>query len=238
MTTLTHRADDLFVNASTRLPIALVLDCSWSMSGDVRRGAAPLTRGEPIADLNRGVRSFFDAIDDDDDARYAAEVAIVSFAGDAQLDRDFAHLRGDAPPQLECRGRGTSLGAGVELALQHLEARKDRYKSTGVEYYQPWMVIMTDGRPTDEAHRQLAPDLRARIAARKLMVLPIAIGGLADQRALQLLTGMAPQQLDNTQFADFFTWLSASAVAVSRGVVNDGVSFDDLLASARPWSMS
>ncbi len=47
------------------------------------------------------------------------------------------------------------MGAGVEQALNILEKRKAEYSSKGVDYYQPWMVLMTDGYPTDDTSNPL-----------------------------------------------------------------------------------
>ena len=35
----------------------------------------------------------------------------------------------------------------VMQALKLLETRKKEYVDAGVDYYQPWMVIMSDGQP-------------------------------------------------------------------------------------------
>ena len=37
------------------------------------------------------------------------------------------------------------MGEGVDLALNLLEQRKAAYKATGVDYYQPILVLMSDG---------------------------------------------------------------------------------------------
>lgn len=69
------RKQDLVENPTPRVAICLVLDTSGSMSG------------EPVAELNEGVKVFFDAIRGDETARYAAEICIVTFgeAGAAKL---------------------------------------------------------------------------------------------------------------------------------------------------------
>lgn len=41
----------------------------------------------------------------------------------------------------------TCMGEGLSLALDLLEKRKTKYKATGVDYYQPILVVMSDGLP-------------------------------------------------------------------------------------------
>ena len=54
--------EDLYDNPTPRVPVALCLDCSGSMYG------------APIAELNEGVKTFYHAIDEDEIARFSAEI--------------------------------------------------------------------------------------------------------------------------------------------------------------------
>lgn len=72
----------------------------------------------------------------------------------------------------------TCMGEGLSLALDLLEKRKTKYKATGVDYYQPILVVMSDGLPNgnrrvwDEAVERI----RALCASRKLSVVAVGIG--------------------------------------------------------------
>ena len=127
--------EDLYDNPTPRVPVALCLDCSGSMYG------------APIAELNEGVKTFYHAIDEDEIARFSAEICVVTF-GPAQLAADYATLdvRPD-PPILSASGN-TPMGEAVKIALDSLDERKKMYKDSGVDYYQPWLVIMTNQTET------------------------------------------------------------------------------------------
>jgi len=129
------RQQDLVSNPTTRLPVCLCLDVSYSMSGN------------PIRELQKGVEYFFKAIKDDEIARYSVELSIVVFQSDATVILNFANIDRQRIPSLSANG-STSMGKGVNLALDILEERKKEYSDKGVDYYQPWMVLMTDGYPT------------------------------------------------------------------------------------------
>jgi uncharacterized protein YegL len=45
------------------------------------------------------------------------------------------------------------MGAGIEKALDMIEARNAIYRASGVAYYRPWLLIITDGAPTDDVSR-------------------------------------------------------------------------------------
>lgn len=106
-----------------------------------------------IQSMCEGIQLFYDAILADDVARSAAEICIVTFGGNKpELIVDFGtvYLQEDecknVIPSLEANGE-TPMGETVNLALDCLENRKQKYKSVGNDYFQPWLVLMTDGEP-------------------------------------------------------------------------------------------
>jgi len=214
MPTLDIGADDLVDNPTPRVPVSLCLDTSGSMGG------------APIQELVRGVNLFYDAIDEDNDAHDSAEINIVEFNTAAGLVHDFASIeRLSRISSLSASG-ATAMGAGVNLALDSLEKRKATYSQSGVLYYQPWLVLMTDGAPTDniEVAVKRVVDL---VEAKKLTVFPIGIGSGADMKTLARFSpNRPPLRLDGLKFNEFFEWLSKSVARVSRSTPGDAVKLD------------
>ncbi|AFI04630.1 vWA domain-containing protein [Helicobacter cetorum] len=203
--------DEEALNPNTRVPVCLCLDISSSMSG------------APIDELNKGVQEFYKAINDDDDAKDSAEVCIVTFNSSTQVLEPFSSIKGNfTPPTLYASGM-TAMGAGVELALNELEKRKAYYKSNGIDYYQPFMVLMTDGEPTDYINQatQKTCDLEAQ---KKLTILPIGIGGANMQILGQFSQLRQPMKLHGLDFKAFFQWLSKSVSVVSSSTAGNAVN--------------
>ncbi len=193
--------NDLIENPSPRCPVALVLDTSGSMGG------------EPIEQLNVGAQIFIDEVKRDDLARWSVDLAVFTAGGDARCLLDFTNaeqIAGIAP--MHASG-GTPLGEATRLALNHLQARKEQYKKTGVPYYQPWLVIISDGAPTDY-WQDAAQEARELSANSKLVSLPIAVQG-ADMQILSAFSSKPAIALDNLKFRELFQWLSASMARVS-----------------------
>lgn len=214
------RQEDLIENPTARVPICLVLDVSTSMDG------------EPIRELNDGVRLFFDAIRADDVAQYAAEICIVTFGDTVTKKLDFMSVDRQEVPPLYASGM-TPMGEGVTHALNLLEVRKSDYKRAGVDYYQPWMVIMTDGVPTDDISAAAA-QIRSLVAEKKLTVFPIAIGKGANLDTLAKLSPTRPPlRLLGLNFREFFTWLSRSVSRVSQSTPGESVELD--AAGIQAW---
>lgn len=214
MVRLSIGTDDLVDNPTPRVPVSLCLDTSSSMNGT------------PIQELVRGVNLFYDAIDEDEDAHDSAEINIVEFNSSAGLVHDFASIeRLQRVTSLTANG-STAMGAGVHLALDTLENRKATYSGSGVLYYQPWLVLMTDGAPTDNID-SAAKRVTELVSAKKLTVFPIGIGPSADMRTLASFSpNRPPLRLDGLKFKEFFEWLSKSVARVSRSTPGDTVNLD------------
>lgn len=209
--------EDLENNPSTRVPVCLVLDTSGSMEGD------------PINELNEGVKLFYDAVRNDETALYAAEIAVVTFGGSAMLKADFSTLeRQPEAPDFFAHG-GTPMGEAMNMALDMLEKRKSEYKASGVDYYQPWVVLMTDGKPNGDSSEQARAMQRTcqMVNDRRLTIFPIGIGEDADMDALAKFSPKRrPLKLQGLNFREFFAWLSKSVSRVSQSTPGDKVSLD------------
>src|SRR4029453_10994474 len=124
------------LNPEPRCPCLLLLDVSGSMAGD------------PIRELNEGLRLFRDELAGDELASKRVEVACVTF-GPVDVATDFESAGAFQPPWLAPQG-GTPEGAEIEKAIQLVRQRKDAYRTNGIAFYRPWIFMLTDGAPTDE----------------------------------------------------------------------------------------
>lgn len=219
------RTEDLVNNPTARIPVCLCLDTSGSMYGT------------PIDELNEGVRLFYDAIREDETALYSAEVSIVTFGGSAaQCIVDFASLEVQPNvPTLSADGM-TPMGEAVNMGLDLLEQRKEEYKDRGVDYYQPWLVLMTDGAPNGdsvELSRAINRTVEL-INQKKLTVFPIGIGPEADMGVLaQFSPKRPPLKLQGLKFREFFAWLSKSVSKTSQSTPGESVKLD--LDGIKDW---
>ncbi len=188
-----------------RCPVILLCDTSGSMSG------------EPIDALNKGLITFCNEISMDEQASLRVEAALVTF-GPVQVVQDFTAIDGFFPPQLAANGN-TPMGEAIELALDLLEKRKQAYKDNGVQYFRPWVFLITDGAPTDEwVHA--AQKVRQADSGQKLLFFAVGVKG-ADMSILTQISPVArpPMMLNGLDFGSLFQWLSSSLQKVSGGTV-------------------
>lgn len=191
-------------NPDPRIACVLLLDTSGSMEG------------APIQHLNEGFAQFCDQIKEDDLARKRAEVAVVTFGGQARLAIPFSEGR-DLEPKAFMAGGTTPMGAALDLGLAQLTERKRAYRQAGLEYYRPWLFVLTDGAPTDgSVFADAAGRVRGLEKAKGVSVFPVGVGERADLVTLANLSDKRdPVTLTNLNFAGFFTWLSSSLSAAS-----------------------
>lgn len=197
-------------NPENRVPVILLLDTSGSMSG------------KPIQELNRGIAAFKEDVLKDTQASLGVEVAIVKIGPVVQLIQDFVTVDNFTPPILEASGQ-TPMGAGIEYTLDLLEDRKETYKANGIQYYRPWVFLITDGAPTDD-WQSAAQRVRENEANNRLSFFAVAVQG-ADINTLQQIapSERPPILLDGLDFRALFEWLSNSMKKVSSGKVGEVV---------------
>lgn len=214
MDSLEIKINELTENPTARVPICLCLDTSGSMTGN------------PIRELTQGVAKFYAEIKSNKLARYSADICIITFGTEVTKRVDFRDVEKQFVPELQAGGL-TPMGQAVIKALDTLDFRKQEYKAVGVDYYQPWLVLMTDGQATDDISLA-AQEVSQLVSGRRLTVFPIGIGEGANMTELARFSpGRDPIRLQGLAFAEFFTWLSKSVVKTSASSPGEKISLPD-----------
>jgi uncharacterized protein YegL len=188
-----------------------------------------------IDELNQGLTVLQRELLADATAAQRVQLAIVRVGGlkdDADLLMDWTDASAFQPPRLEALGR-TPLAKGMRLALQTVASHKQTLQRNGVGYTRPWIMIISDGVPTDEIEDWLAvaQECRAAEASRHCVIFPIGVAD-ANLPALQQLSSTPALQLSEARFKECFQWLSSSLQSVSRSRPGEQVQ----LGATNPWS--
>ena len=156
-------------NPEPRCPVVLVLDTSASMNG------------ASIRELNEALAVFATALQADRLASLRVEVALVTFGGRVQVfgladnknnltyeaQNAFVTVDRFSPPRLETSGN-TPMGEAVTRALGLLRERKEIYRQAGMDYFRPWLFVITDGKPTDANWEAAALQVKKKNPAKGL----------------------------------------------------------------------
>ncbi|MBL8814107.1 MAG: VWA domain-containing protein [Planctomycetaceae bacterium] len=246
------RYQTLDSDPSPRLPVCFLIDCSFSMQvvqGGTRTGERVARDGNiydvvkggsspRITEVIRGFEGFINDILNDTRAKSSVEIAIVTFSNKVAIERDFGPVdTGLKSLQFNAMGDGTRLGLAVKTGLQMLDRRKEDYSEYSISYYQPQLIILTDGEATDkEVCSEQARHVQQRMQKGKLISLPFLIG---DEKEAGALRDFSPDQellrIDGVNLVALFRFLSQSAIQQSRSTAggNESVNLKKMIAALR-----
>ena len=198
-------------NSEPRCPCILLLDVSYSMSG------------APINALNEGLRIFRDGLNQDGLTKKRVEIAIVTFGSKVKVVQEFVTVDRFWPQTIKVGG-ATYMGAGIDKALDILQARKALYKANAISYYRPWVFMITDGEPTDNdlVVDRAAQRIRDEESEKRVAFFAVGVEGVNMTRLSQIVV-RTPVKLKGLKFREMFLWLSASMDRVSHSKLDEQV---------------
>ncbi len=209
-------------NPDQRTPCVLLLDTSYSMAG------------EPILELNEGLKVFKQELMADPLARRRVEVSVLTFGGQVNLVQDFVTADRLNPPTLQASG-GTPMGEAIDRALDRVAMRKTQYAKAGIPKTLPWVFLITDGAPTDDWQRA-AERVHRNSEAGDTAFFAVGVQG-ADMHTLGQIAApnRPPVKLAGLQFRELFAWLSQSLRQVSRSAPGTQVALPPPKDWAEGW---
>lgn len=212
-------SSDFGSSTRRRLPICFALDTSGSMMGI------------PIKQLNMGLQNFVASIKSNDDTRNSTDIAIITFGSKVDIVMPFGKISKEKGlPEIKASTTLTPIGEGILTALELLNARKEGYKEMGIKYFQPWLVVITDGAPQGpNAMQNMELAIKACNELEsddKLVVFNIGVGNGVDFDLLKRLSLKRdePISINSTDFTKLFEFLGSS----SSSIVSSGMSDDAL----------
>ena len=212
---------DFIENPESRIACVMILDVSSSMSGN------------PIKEVNAGLKAFINQITANDLTAKRADVSIIAFNHDHEVVLSFGEALDIGSVVLHAFGQ-TRMAPPINTALDIIENRKRQYQQAGIAYYRPIVMLLTDGYPQHDSQTDLAEvSQRIKDAEAQKKVKFFSIGtDAADMEFLTTLSSQPPKRLNHTNFVQLFEWLSNSITAISNSRLGDEVE----LPSTDEWS--
>ena len=104
----------------------------------------------------------------------------------------------------------------MQRGLQLVRDRKAVYKQHGIDYFRPWMFLITDGKPTDKSWQQAASEVRDEESKRGVSFYAVGVAGADMGKLARFSAERPPLKLKGLAFNELFEWLSKSLSAVSQ----------------------
>ena len=199
-------------NRSLRILMCICIDSSFSMQGRIR-------------DINRGIRQFLQQLSENQLAVDAAEICLVTFGKQVTVLSDFGKVKQalDAVTVsggITASGSQTKMGQAVMTALDHLERHRAELKTVGVNFYDPWLILISDGDATDDCGpavrrvQKMHRDIRLKVKC-------LSMGEGSEQLKDFTMDGKV-DRLEDLQVMDFFAMLSRSISQASQASIQGG----------------
>ena len=227
-------------NKSRRLPICFCIDTSRSMQlivegydesidgrgkelfADQRvyRDVAPRPEHVTLMDkLHEGIVNFYNAIIEEDVSCDSCEAAIVTFSDHASLYDGFSSVEDKSAPNFNSEiGNNTNVSPAIRMALDLLAKQTEFYRSNKISRFTPWLVLFTDGLPTDDVS-VIKRELMQMQDEGNLFVYTMALSD--DPELLSALRGFSRKPpikcSDPKEIKRFFDFLARSVSIVAEG---------------------
>lgn len=210
-------------NKDQKCPVVLLLDTSGSMSEEVEGVKA-------IDELNKAIQTLKEEIISDPILCQRLELGIVCFDDDARVEKPIDLVSPESSFPVLQEGGTTNVVAGMNKAMEIIEERKSFYKSNNESFYRPFIVLFTDGAPTNSQEEIEALDnqIQQMSDAKKFVFIPFGVGNADMQMLAKLAIQTADERLKNkavaykmkdiTKFSEVFAFVSASiGAAIGQG---------------------
>lgn len=193
-----------------RLPIYFLVDVSESMVG------------EPIQQVQDGMRSIIQELRTDPYALETAFVSVIAFAGKAKSLFPLTELYKFYPPTFPVGG-GTSLGNALNFLMDDMEKSIVKTTMEAKGDWKPIIFLFTDGTPTDSY--QDAFDRWNKKYRKSANIIAISIGDNVNTQILGKISDnvLKLTKTDEQSFKAFFKWVTASIKATSVSVTDSGI---------------
>ena len=205
-------------STARRLPICFCLDVSGSMIAKTTRGT------KRIDEMNAAFNRFLEAMKGNEVVAESADVAALTFGGKVDVPLQMTPISQVETQTFDVRKRSfTPLGEAILTAIQLLDLRKQGYKDNGMKYFQPWLVVITDGEPEGDGAAEAMDEAVQMInqleSEGKIVIFPVGIGTDVDFRELKRISRIRkePIRVDETNLSAFFDFLNASSEQVVTG---------------------
>lgn len=161
------------------LPVVLLLDVSYSMSGD------------KIDNLNKAVENMLDTFAQEEKMETEILVSVITFGGKVDL-----HVPFTKASQVQWHGLQVNGDTPMGIALEMTKAMIEDKETTPSRAYRPTIVLVSDGQPTDgNKWKQAMDDFISEGRSSKCDRMAMAIGRDADETVLNRFIEGTPHDL-------------------------------------------
>ncbi|MGI6695808.1 MAG: vWA domain-containing protein [Christensenellales bacterium] len=177
--------------------------------------SSSMQQGSKIQELNDALAAFKNAICEDPLSARRVDVCVISFDNDVNLITPFCPIMKFEAPVLQAGG-WTNMAAGIRYALEAVREQMSVYHRIGVECYKPFVLMITDGKPTDDMTgiAELIASRESEGRYGRLRFHAFGVKGADFQQLSSISKRVAA--VNHNAFGEIFNWASRSMQVVSH----------------------
>lgn len=129
---------DISNPGKTHIPCALLVDTSAAMEGEL------------ILDLNRSITFFIDLLRRDEKLGDCTDLCVIRFDSRVKVEKPFTSVNLITPPSMGASDIfDCTMNEAIITALDGIHQQKQEYLKAGVDFWRPWLFLVTAFVPTD-----------------------------------------------------------------------------------------
>ena len=192
-------------------------------------------QGSKIDELNRALQHFKKDVCADPLSAKRVDVCVVEFNSKASIVTPFCPIAKFKPPTLSAHST-TAMATGLRYAIEAVHDQVSRYHAAGIECYKPFVLMITDGEPTEDMEG-IAKLISARESQGRYGHMRFHAFGVkgANMDFLSTLTHRV-LAVNNNAFMEIFDWASKSMQIISHSKPTDNVLESNLGPNMEPYN--
>lgn len=203
---MSNKIENEIIDKYTYLPICLCVNTSESMLEN--NGL------EKIEKLVKLIYNEFNDIYNNYDKFPLYDISIVTFGGDVKVMDKFGFINEKSFPSFIIKGNA-KLAQGVQKSVDILMERKGYYRENNIDYFQPWLFLITNEKIDDIDELPVIQELtKSLVQEKKLQFVGLVIDNYSNKNekydSTQLLNAFSPRPCAvyncEEYVKEFFSW--------------------------------
>ena len=192
-------------------------------------------KGSKIEELNKALKAFRGEVCEDQLSAKRVDVCVIEFNSEVKIVTPFCPIVQFHPPVLTAGG-ATEMGKGIRYALEIVHDQVRKYHLAGVECFKPFVLMITDGEPTDDVMglEKLIADRETQGQFGHLRFHAFGVQG-ANMDLLARLTHRV-MAIGNNAFGEVFNWASKSMQVISHSKPSNQLLGADPTENMHPYT--
>lgn len=216
--------DDLIFNTSPRIPVCICLDLSEDLKNNC------FFPNEEL--MEKELNQFINDIGQNSNINDSVELCIVEIDTEPKVLRNFITVEEPEKIKIEYKG-SRDINSSILKGYETLKERVELYKENGIEYYNPWMIVISGGKSQKNSNLEIRNTIIELEKNNEMHIVPVYIGEDYEEdeelrNELSSLSGVNNTAIVKlAKFGSLFNWINKN-ISIPNSVCTIELDYADL----------